>query len=130
MKRRYRARKRPEITIQPMNRNSSDEPLVIGKISVHSEFPHNTKNADKIKQTTYKPIRKKNLFENIQAEDIIIVAIIIMLLMKRNEPDVDEDDCNEEQNKGFSLEELKKMLPIDKLSENDILLAAMLYLLF
>ena len=130
MKRRYRARKRPEITISPMNRNSSDEPLVVGKISVDSDFCQNQAHGQKMMPPIKKHTKKKKLLENIQIEDIIIIGIIILLLTKRNDPDVDEDDCTEEQNHGFSLEGIKKMLPIDKLSENDILLGVMLYLLF
>lgn len=130
MKRRYRTRKRPEITISPINRNSSDDALVVGKISVNSDFLEKKENSSKISQTTYKRGKKKKFLENIQMEDIIIFGIIIMLLLKRNEPDNDEIDCTEENNHGFSLEGLRKMLPLDKLSENDILLALMIYLLF
>ncbi len=130
MKRRYRTRKRPVITISPINRNSSDDTLVVEKISVNSDFSQKIENPPKMMQPTYKRIKKKNFLENIQMEDIIIFGIIMMLLFKRNEPDTDEDECDEDTNKGFSLEGLRKMLPLDKLSENDILLALMIYLLF
>ena len=127
MKRRYRAAKRPAITISPINRNSSDDGLVVGKISVNSDFGE--KSALKPKCTSTH-IQKKNLFDKIKIEDIIIFGIIIMLLYKRNDPESDDCDESEEKNTGFSLEGLKKMLPLDKLTENDILLILMLYLLF
>lgn len=130
MRRRYRAKNRPEITIAPINRNSSDDTLVVGKISVDSDFCPNTPNEPTKPSQTQKHTKKKNFFENIQLEDIIIVGIIIMLLLKRNEPDYNDDDLTEERTHGFSIEGLKKMIPIDKLSENDILLGVMLYLLF
>lgn len=125
MKRRYRTRKRPEIAISPINRNSSDDDLVVGKISVDSDFVQKTRNS--LKKTPHK-VQKKNLLEKIKIEDLIIFGIIFMLLYKRDEPESQENDCEEE--KGFSLEGLKKMLPLDKLSENDILLILMIYLLF
>ena len=130
MKRRYRTTKRPVIAISPINRNFSDDPLVVEKISVNSDFSQKEEKSTKKSINTRNYSRKRNLLEKIQIEDIIIFGIIIMLLLKRNEPDSDDNENEEDQKQGFSLEGLKKMLPLDQLSENDILLAAMVYLLF
>ncbi len=130
MKRRYRIGKRPEIAILPINRKSSDDDLVVGKISVNSDFSEKAENPPYLYKKTNKKVQKKKLLEKFKIEDFILVGIILMLLYKRDEPDSDENVCAEEPNKGFSLEGLKKMLPIDQLSENDVLLILMLYLLF
>ena len=130
MKRRYRTTKRSVIAISPINRNFSDDPLVVDKISVNSDFSQKEEKCTKKSINTRNYSKKRNLLEKIQIEDIIIFGIIIMLLLKRNEPDSDDNENEEDQKQGFSLEGLKKMLPLDQLSENDILLAAMVYLLF
>ena len=111
--------KKPILEISPINRNFSNDDLVIEEISVNSNHSENKH-------------KKNKLPKKVKKDDWIIIGIIILLFLNRHN---DEDDAFEENNQSssgngiFSLEKIKKMIPIDKLSDNDILMILMVYLL-
>lgn len=120
-----------EMEISPINRNSSDDTLVMEKISVdcnNNEFCTNMVQKEKKTKKTIK------FLSGLKKDDLIILGIIFLLFLKRENPDSDENnsdmnDSNNSTDNFFNLDKIKRLIPIDQFSENDILLFVMLYLL-
>lgn len=111
--------KKPVLEISPINRNFSNDDLVVEEISV------NSKNSEKKHKKNKLPI-------NLKKDDWIIIGIIILLFLNRRNDENDEyEEINQQSNENgiFSIDKIKKLIPIDKLSDNDILMILMVYLL-
>ena len=95
--------------------------------------PYNKRNIEflYIKSKIYNLVSKFLL--NLSKDDLIILGVIILLFMNRhNDPKDDSYEVNEDTSKCnglFNLERIKAILPFDKLSDSDILLILMVYLL-
>ena len=109
---------RPIMEVTPINRNFSNDDLVVREISVNSE-------------KTVKVPKKRNLPLNLKKDDLILLGIIFLLFINRHDCDEnsEQEDTQDSKESMFSIERFKRILQIDKLSENDILLILMVYLL-
>ena len=110
---------RPIMEISPINRNFPNDDLVVKKFSVNYE---KNKNAQKTRKFPF------------NTEDLILLGIILLLYMNRENQNKNQDcnniDIPDDEKEGFfSIERIKKIFPIDKLSDNDILMMIMVYLL-
>ena len=114
--------KRARIRNRPMNRNFSDDPMVVGKISVDSE-ERTFREIPEKKVSTKKIAAKKS---GLQPEDLLLIGLILIFLQTRNA----SDEEMPEPESVLSLDRIRKMLPFDRFPENEILPALLLYLLF
>ena len=82
-------------------------------------------------EKTIKVPKKRNLPLNLKKDYLILLGIIFLLFINRHDCDEnsEQEDTQDSKESMFSIERFKRILQIDKLSENDILLILMVYLL-